>query len=396
MLQTISGETASTKSNISKKISGIARDVIQSMSSRNSHVLFDDRIVFLGPYDIFRFLIEIKTKNVIEKDILLRNLYKIEQISPGSSIIMLAMIAEEKIHVESISKLSKNQLKEIIQSCNIEMISSPLYDAINLCGPNSTIVTNVSSRKSYVSCSNSLEFPITQIKEFGEIIELNHFHIVLYDGIVERVSQIEVLINKQIETKIPVLLLSRGFGYEVVSTILQNFRSGRLNIIPVTTDVDWTSEFVIKDISACSQIDESTLKIDESKIFEKLNIQNSKILFNDKVMSKNAENLSRKISKEFSLLSIDRQILEKRLRSLCSTKIEVSIGNEYGKSKDLILDRVNFINRIIISSRNEPIVKVKIKNIDLYCVATSFQFAKKIINSIENTTSAVRVVKNVG
>ena len=396
MLQTIFGETASKKSNISKRVVGIARDVVQSISKRNSHVLFKNRIIFLGPHDIFRFLIEIKTKHVVERDILLRNLYHAEQSSPGSSLILLNMLSEEKKQIESISKLSKKDLEGLISSCNIDILSAPLCNAINLCGPSSTIIVKKVDRKSYVMCSNSLEFPITQIKEFGETIELNGFYIVLYDGIVERVSQIERLINKQIETKVPVLLLSRGFGYEVVSTLLENFRHGRLNIIPVTTDVDWTSEFVIKDISSCSKISETNLEINESRLFENVKIQNSKLFFNDIGMSKEADSLSKKIAKEFSSLNLDKQILEKRLKSLSSVKIEVAVGNEFGDSADVVLDRINFINRMMVSSRNEPIVKVKIRGVDLYCAATSFQLAKKIIKSINDTTMAARVVRNVG
>jgi hypothetical protein len=275
----------------------------------------------------------------------------------------------------------------------LEILRDPLIKAYENCGPNCSVLINKDTKNSYVYLKKSLEFQISQIKEFGEEIELSNCVFYSYDGVVERVSQIDKIANDCINSNSTAIILARGFGYEVVSTLLHNYRSGRLKIIPVSSKSDWTSEFVTKDIAICLDIDCNSLK--EGKVVERVKISNSFITFFDAKMSENAEGLFKKVSSETKNLNIDREIFKERLKSLSCKKIEIGIGYEYGNCKDVVADRIDYINRIIIRSKQIGYSNLLLNKKNFILPIDALNISKKVFESMEKIMTITKLVRSV-
>ena len=401
MLQIISGEIAK-HSNIKRRttldVLRLAKKVYESASSGHSHIVFQDRIAFIGFNDIFRILLEIKSENQIAKDILAKNLYHAEQISPGASKLLLCMLAGKDFEIKNVSKLNENNVVSLIKDIKIEILEEPLISAIKNSDFRSTISINNSASISYIKTSNEISLPISQTLEFGEKNEFSQCAIVAYDGVVEKISQIERVLHFYAECKIPVILFSRGFGYEVISTLLFNKKNGLLNVIPVTTNVNWESEFIIRDLSSCMQIESNeiglTIKNYESFLVKDVKIFNSKLSISDVRIISNARKLVEKISVESYSMKDISHIVEKRKSFLSSSKIDVFIGNEYASSRPIVFDRLVYFSRMISQLKSHGFIEVKCDNNILYCCASSVKVCKMIHDSVLNSCESSYVVRN--
>ncbi len=100
MLRITSGETASPQNNkILNQISGIAGDVFNKLNSPNSHLFFNNRIIFPQKEEIFKVLAELRVdKNHLHaKNLLIQHVYKCEQQCAGSSYVLLSLLANSNI-----------------------------------------------------------------------------------------------------------------------------------------------------------------------------------------------------------------------------------------------------------------------------------------------------------
>lgn len=395
MLRIISGETAKTGQSLQKQIVRISEDVLHSIFSDNSHILFDDRIAFLNHNDLFRILIEISTKNIIAKDSLLRQLYKTEQKRPGSAFLLLSRLCGYNFNIKSIEKFNRYHLEEIIASLGLDNLSELIFDCIATYGHDFTFNIDKTDRATYVRASNALEFEVIQIKEFGEKIELDNPKIVVYDGVIERVSQIDRLINEHIEQKVSLVLITRGYGQEVIGTLLHNFRMNRTKIVPLTTTTDWSAEFTINDLNTCLEQDKLSLSLKDIECVKTLFIQNSKILIDDKRTLQNALQLKKQIIKEKEELKFNDELINVRLKNLISKKIEIFIGNEFGKSKDLIFDRLNYLMRVISFLKLEPVATVELNRKKYFVPFNSIKISSNDYSSFLKMLQISKVIKNV-
>ena len=396
MLPIIFGETASRQNNsISSSVHEIARDIFESISSGNLHIVLGDRVIFLGFEDIFHCLSEIRCKDTISKDILLRHLYKAEQACAGSALILLSLLAKKQICINEISNFNINHFENIVISSNLEILQEKIIDAIKVGGPECVMSVKESNKNSYIACSSEISFPIIQIKEFGENIELQSCGLLIHDGVIESVSQIDRIANWQIENCTPLAILSRGFSYEVISTLLHNWRTQKLKIIPVTTTVDWSSEFVVNDLSYCADVDPKIIDAKSIAILENVKIQNSKISTKDKKLIERSRKMLHSISKDQMNLAVTREIIETRMKFLSARKIDINVGTEFGNSSKIILDRINRMNRLILDSRRHSIAKVTIEGKKFIVPINSIEIAKKSFHSLSSMFKTMRVIKNV-
>ena len=398
MRRTIFGETAKNKeTTLFSQIKGIALEVFQKTFSGDSHLFLKNRIVFLGPQDLFKILVElnVNTDESIARDILLRNLYKAEQFCPGSALLLLAELAEQKVKIKSAGFLDRNYVKKIIEGAQIEILQDAMFQAIEISGINCSMNVIKNVRKSYVFCDDCFSFPIIQIKEFGDNVSFSNAYLVVYDGVIESISQIDRIINEHIEKEAPVVLLARGFGYEVVSTLLHNWQAQRTKIVPITSTVDLFSEFVIKDLLICLNNEENKLKLDEKFLIKDIRIENSKLLIQDEFFLKNSKKLIFEITKESLGLGTLKEIVGERIKLLSSRRVEIGIGKEFGNAVDIIFDRIDYINRNLIRSRKLGCIEVTINKTTQILPIESVKISKSLYNSLKNNLSHALLVKNV-
>ena len=396
MLQITSGETASPHNNeILNRIAGIAGDVFNKLNSPNSHLFFNNRIVFPQKEEIFKVLAELRVdeSDSHAKNLLIQHVYKCEQQCAGSSYILLTLLANSSVKFLKCGILDKKIVERIVRDANVETLSTPLLKAFDLAGPNCTISINKNVKESYIHVKDSLEFPISQIKEFGESIELNDCRLFVYDGIIETVSQIDRVLNECFDSKSCGLIFARGFGYEVVSTLLHNYRLGKIKIVPVATKSDWINEFLIKDLADCAGIDSSSIK--NYVTVKNIKILNSFITIFDESLNKNINSLFIKIAKDLRELKIDSEIIKERLKILSSKKIEIGIGNEFANCKDVVCDRIDYLNRLIIRSKLLGYSIIKINNEEHILPIDSLKIARRTHESMKITLKNTKLVKLV-
>jgi len=72
--------------------------------------------------------------------------------------------------------------------------------------------------------------------------------ILIVDGLVEKVSEIDQLLNKAMETKQPLVIVASGFSEEVVSTIKVNNDKKNFDVMPIRMHHDLASINIIRDI----------------------------------------------------------------------------------------------------------------------------------------------------
>jgi hypothetical protein len=79
--------------------------------------------------------------------------------------------------------------------------------------------------------------------------------LLLVDGSVERVSELENIFLKTTETKQPLLIIAQGFSEEVIATVLTNNEHGRFNVCLLRVDPSLEGLNVLNDLTVISGAD---------------------------------------------------------------------------------------------------------------------------------------------
>ena len=95
---------------------------------------------------------------------------------------------------------------QLIETINIDALKNSLIKALENVSLDTSILVDEGDKETHITYINSLEFPITQIKEFGESIVIGNFKLVSYDGVIETISQIDKILNFHVEDKITIIL----------------------------------------------------------------------------------------------------------------------------------------------------------------------------------------------
>lgn len=72
------------------------------------------------------------------------------------------------------------------------------------------------------------------------------------DGFVEKVSELDKILTKSYQTKIPLIIVAQGFSEEVVSTIVTNNNAKRFNVLLVRLEQELENINVLNDIAIVS------------------------------------------------------------------------------------------------------------------------------------------------
>lgn len=165
-------------------------------------------------------------------------------------------------------QLDKNLSVDFVNSiCKDNNLSTAVLEAIELSGMEGNIQIENSESDSYsVELRYGYNFPARIYKillpSFGIWLQSN-CKVFLVDGIVEKVSEIDSILKKSFETKIPLVFVAQGFSEEVLATIKTNLDRKSFNIFPVVLGTDLDSLNVLNDISAVTGCEVlSTLKGD--------------------------------------------------------------------------------------------------------------------------------------
>lgn len=271
---------------------------------------------------------------------------------------------------ESLELMSKSLTKDLMiqfvrKLCEDKTLSTILEEAISLAGMEGNIQIENSENPSYsVELRYGYHFPAKIYKiflpSFGTWMQSN-CKIFLVDGIVEKVSEIDKILKKSYETKIPLVFVAQGFSEEVLATIKTNYDKKNFNIFPVLLGTDLDSLNVLNDISAVTRC--KTISIlsgdmliyanyDELPIIDSIKCNESGMLIQH---SKNRSAvgaqiksllLKRKEQNDRGIMDIT-SLFDKRISNLLSHTVIIHLPNLNKFENEYVRSRIDVVLRTI-------------------------------------------------
>lgn len=288
-------------------------------------------------------------------------------------------------NIRNKKRMSKNDINKIIKGYH-PTSQSVIKKALSLCSPKTFLKIEKSNHlEDRVLEKNNLVFNVNPIPGFiGKEWIYDDVGILMIDGIVENVSQIHHFLTKAFETKEPFLLIARAYKPEVIKTIAENNARGLINVIPFDLGFSMENHYFLKDIAQIFDIQFASPELgDVISVFVrrgipkigKVRITKDSIEF----FSSNDENLEVLRSNVIDIASknlgeeVD-DLVRKRLNSLSSDTVIISIGRETLATNPIVIEEIDTFVRRFISFMRDGIVFTKDENIDKI---------KKVYSSVE-------------
>ncbi len=236
---------------------------------------------------------EINTSDSVVRDIIVRELIRCEEKASGGSMVMIVILSKflENIkniksrteRIKSLETLKDNivhacseispyvekadikDIKKIIKYNNFSKdINRLLYGIIDEIDPrNGCNVERGNKRKSYVEKksghifkSENLNLQLYNISKWKK----ENVSCILVDGIIERVSQINHVLELFSEKRSPLILICRKASEEVRETIRINFLRNTLDIILIEVGFELDFIHFFNDMSALFSCDYANIK----------------------------------------------------------------------------------------------------------------------------------------
>lgn len=270
-------------------------------------------------------------------------------------------------------------------------------------------------------------------------IEYNNFKILIIDGVIERVSEIEQLLFNSINTGIPMVIVSQGFSEEILATIKANNDRKVFSIIPVKTLSDLEGLNTINDIcSVCGGDIVSTLKgdmtvfkkYDDLPIVDYIKITNNQIVIENNKQTGSVLNQLKTLldkRKEIEKTGINdlSDLIDKRIKSLFShsviiklpimnkgenetvrTKLDILLRElksllSYGfiEKQELLslinkyiqLNSISLEDKLYFNSLIETINSIKRNQISYFGFVSALNIGRNYINQILNSSTIIYI-----
>lgn len=254
--------------------------------------MYDNEGIKLSETDTYQFFINhLIPKNATEKtlfNLILRAMYQLEVKSGGSAYFVFKytltllrnLLKHEEIYnsqetvlveqlnkfwfeslkplMESSSKVSNERIikNTVYNSCSSNKdLACAIYEALMLSGLEGKIFVENGKQKNYiVELKNGYTFQ-KSVEPFKFLLEndtswsRSQVKMMIIDGMVEEVSEIDKLLNKAGEEKQPLLIVATGFSEEVAATCKMNNDTGRFDVQLLRLSPDVWSLNVVNDLS---------------------------------------------------------------------------------------------------------------------------------------------------
>lgn len=160
--------------------------------------------------------------------------------------------------VETCHSKDIDQEIDLICSDSSRELKVAIKEALRLSGLNGTINVEKGKLKNFiVELKNGYRFKLEPFKfmltdadgKQFQYWDFREVKVLLVDGILEQVSQIDQILMQAMESKQPLIILAHGFSEEVVATCKTNNDRGNFNVMPVRTYKDYRSVHMVRDIA---------------------------------------------------------------------------------------------------------------------------------------------------
>ncbi len=224
------------------------------------------------------------------------------------------------------------------------VIFSIIKEATALAGIEGNIVVEESELpNTIIELQFGYNFKINSFKgfmpSFGTWTRSN-LKILLVDGLVDKVSELDKILAKSFETKIPLMIIAQGFSEEIVATLHSNNSRGNFDIMPVRLEQSLEALNVLNDIAVVSGCDiVSSLKgemltfvnYDSLPMVEKISLTNNVITIHNNQTRENVLGhlqylqSRRKSQEENTSISDLSDLTTKRIQNLLAHIVKISI-----------------------------------------------------------------------
>lgn len=240
------------------------------------------------------------------------------------------------------------EIENLIDSITQDkIISSIVKEATNLAGIEGNIVVEEHELpNTIIDLQFGYNFKINPFKgfmpSFGTWTRSN-LKILLVDGLVDKVSELDKILSKSFETKIPLLIIAQGFSEEIIATLHSNNTRGNFDIMPVRLEQSLEALNLLNDMAVVSGCDiVSSLKgemltfvnYDSLPTVEKISLTNDVItIHNNKTRSNVLGHLQylqdrRKSQEENTSISDLSDLTTKRIQNLLAHIVKISIAKK--------------------------------------------------------------------
>jgi hypothetical protein len=161
---------------------------------------------------------------------------------------------------------TQQDIDGIIDTIAEDSISATITkEAVALAGIEGNIVVDDGEvPNSLVELQFGYNFPVDSFKGFLPHMgtwSCSDIKVLLIDGMIEQVSELDKVLSKCWETQTPLLLVAQGFSEEVIATIYTNTSRGNFNVMPLRLQQSLEALNMLNDIAVVSGGDVvSTLK----------------------------------------------------------------------------------------------------------------------------------------
>lgn len=243
------------KKDILSELCVLKQDIKNLISSSrihlfNSEFLTSDAVLFNNK----------KTSNIRKSlsNVILRHFLKAEEIAPGAGQTLLLNWIQRDVDVKhaKVRQPTLNDFKILLsREVQDDVIRNILEEALTLVGFNGKIQVENSQSETYVieavrGHTFNLKHAFRQ--NLGQVYSP---YVVVIDGFIEGVHEINLFLEEAAQSKEPVLLFVRGASEEVLNTLSVNLKRNTLNIHPFIVPYDVDNVNTLKDLAVVSGTD---------------------------------------------------------------------------------------------------------------------------------------------
>ena len=159
--------------------------------------------------------------------------------------------------LRSCTPASPQDVDSVIDTVAEDSISSTITkEAIALAGIEGNIVVEEGDvPNTLIELQFGYNFPVDSFKGFLPQMgtwSCSDIKVLLIDGMVEQVSELDKVLSKCWETQIPLLIVAQSFSEEVIATIYTNTSRGNFNVMPLRLQQSLEALNMLNDIAVVS------------------------------------------------------------------------------------------------------------------------------------------------
>ena len=343
----------------------------------------------------FQNFLNFKFENELESliyKLILENCFLAERLSAGGFFATLKNVIDfsetRKVFIDEKTFHPKFSDIENVVSKYVDdsKLKSLLLEAIKISGFHGKIVVEKSfNNATSLEVSSFYEF---KCKTFTSSVRILHPKVITIDGFVDSVSELNKIFEEAVNSKHQVIIFSRGFHDDVLSTMEVNRKRSTMFVYPISMPFDLDGINSMVDISVIVGVNPissnlgqliSSVSLSDSSTVDEISINNNSISIKNKKTKQQVRIHLKNLMKKLDSSPGAEEVYEARMKRLADNKCIIRIPD----SSRFIADSqsVDYCLRAIKSLLDFGICE------DGEIFATkivSQKFSEKIFNTIQN------------